>query len=106
MTIKMTLAAAALALSAPAFAAETDLGTSVVYGDLDLASAKGAAQLERRVKRAATQACGVIPVINLNARETAMACHSGFIAEAHAKLEPAFAAIAAAKARGTTLAAR
>lgn len=105
MTIKMTLAAAALALSAPAFAAESDLGTAIVYSDLDLASAKGAAQLERRVQRAANQACGVIPVINLNAREHTKTCHSGFVAEAHAKLQPAFAA-AANERRGTMLAAR
>lgn len=105
MTIKMTLAAAALALSAPAYAADNDLGTSVVYGDLDLASAKGSAKLERRVRLAAAQACGLIPVINLNAREHAMACHSDFIAEANSKLQPAFAA-AADKRRGTTLAAR
>lgn len=92
MIIKTTLAAAALALSAPAFAAETDLGTAVVFGDLDLGSAEGAAQLERRIRRAAAQTCGYRGITSLDEQADINACRKEFVSEANSKLQLAYAA--------------
>ncbi|WP_164549739.1 UrcA family protein [Altericroceibacterium xinjiangense] len=58
-------AAAALALAAPAFAAQpAGNSVEVQYRDLDLSSPQGMAELDRRLDKAARQVC------NLNATKT------------------------------------
>lgn len=46
-----------LALSAPALARDEPVSVAVSYADLDLGTAAGVAQLDRRVRRAAAAIC-------------------------------------------------
>jgi UrcA family protein len=101
MNIKMSIAAAALALSAPAFAAENTPTATVKYGDINLASDTGVAQLSRRVQRAAVQLCGVVPARDMAERKSVSECQSDVIADASTKLQPV---LAAAGQGGTELA--
>jgi UrcA family protein len=94
MNCKSTIAAAALALSAPAFAAHgiDDAAATVKYGDLDLASPRGIAHLERRVHRAAEQVCGYVPSRGLREQASVADCQEDFEARAGAQLQPVLAA--------------
>lgn len=92
MNIKMSIAAIALALSAPAFAAGNDGAATVKYGDLNLASASGMAQLGRRVHNAAEQVCGYLPSRGLSERQRVSDCQDEVVADANAKLEPVLSA--------------
>jgi len=93
MNIKSTIAAAALALSAPAFAAYDVTGTvNVQYGDLDLTSDAGMAHLQRRMHRAAEQICGYVPPRGVTEQQKTAECQGDVIAQANANLEPALAA--------------
>ena len=57
------LAAALLGIVATAAAAEAPASVNVKYSDLDLSTAAGQAQLERRIDKAARSVCGVDDVI-------------------------------------------
>lgn len=58
ITIKLAIAASALALATTASAAETEQRTGrVVYADLDLSTAEGVAELDRRIASAAREVC-------------------------------------------------
>ncbi|OYX65582.1 MAG: hypothetical protein B7Y88_07980 [Sphingomonadales bacterium 32-64-17] len=58
ITIKLAIAASALALAPTVSAAEGDQrSTRVAYADLDLASAEGMAELDRRIDTAAREVC-------------------------------------------------
>lgn len=92
MNIKLSIAAVALAISAPAFAADDAIDTArVVYGDLDLASDSGIAKLEGRLRSAARQVCGV-PGRDLDEKQRIAACQDNAIAKANAELQPVLAA--------------
>lgn len=57
---KIALAAAALSMATVGYAAETEQRTTgVSYTDLDLTTAEGTAELDRRIDRAAQQVCGL-----------------------------------------------
>jgi UrcA family protein len=59
MTKTFFAAAALLALASPAWADQTP-GKTVSYGDLDLSTAAGQAELSGRVQSAVREACGPI----------------------------------------------
>lgn len=93
MNIKLTVAAVAMALSAPAFAANDSVDTAVVqYSDLDLSSARGVDRLQRRINQAAKQVCGEVPARELALRQEVIACQTNAIAKASAQLRPILAA--------------
>lgn len=93
MSIKLAVAtAAAMALSAPAFAAyEISDTAKVEYKDLDLTTESGVAQLDRRVRRAAEQVCGYMPPRGLTEQLHVSECQSEIVALANAELQPALA---------------
>ncbi|WP_137680498.1 UrcA family protein [Aurantiacibacter suaedae] len=58
ITIKLAIAASALALAPTVSAAEGEQrSTRVSYADLDLATAEGVAELDRRIDSAAREVC-------------------------------------------------
>ena len=58
ITIKLAIAASALALAPTVSAAEGDQrSTRVAYADLDLSTAEGVAELDRRIDTAAREVC-------------------------------------------------
>ena len=86
------LAAAALtvgtlALSTPVRAEPADYQVSVRIGDLDLSTARGAATLDRRVRAAARQICGWVPVSNLNMQRQVSDCQESVVAGARQEIE-------------------
>ena len=86
------LAAAALtvgtlALSTPVKAAPAEDQISVRIGDLDLSSARGAATLDRRVRAAARQICGWVPVSDLNMQAQVSECQDSVVASARQEIE-------------------
>ena len=93
MNIKLIVAAAAVALSAPAFAASEPVDTAIVeYGDLNLSSARGVATLQRRINHAAKQVCGEVPSREIALRQEVIDCQAGVIANAAAQLQPVLSA--------------
>ena len=83
----MALTAGTLALSTPVKAAEADYQVSVRIGDLDLSSASGAATLDRRVRAAARQICGWVPVADLNMQRQVSDCQESVVAGARQEIE-------------------
>ena len=58
ITIKLAIAASALALAPTVSAAEAEQRSSgVVYADLDLSTSEGVAELDRRIENAAREVC-------------------------------------------------
>ena len=57
-TLALAVAGATL-IAAPVMAEEQRRTVGVDYGDLDLSTAEGAAELDRRIDRAAREACGL-----------------------------------------------
>lgn len=94
MNFKLTIAAAALALAAPALAAPMDLSEAVKvkYGDLDLSTDAGVAQLGRRLDHAAEQICGHVPPRGIGEQQRTAACQDNVVARANAVLAPVLAA--------------
>lgn len=90
-SLGMTLAIAAAPASA---AAEVQFAREVRYGDLNLATAAGVAQLRRRIAKAARKACGRADGRDLTASQAAAACRRAAISAAAPKVE-----LAAANAR-------
>jgi UrcA family protein len=91
MNIKLGITATALALAAPAFAADKAATAKVAYGDLDLSSDSGIDRLERRLHRAARQVCGV-GSLDLGESQRITACRNQAIAQANEELQPILAA--------------
>ncbi len=84
---------ATLALATPLKAAPIGEDTvRVKIGDLDLATARGTATLDRRVRAAAREICGTVPVINLNLQRQIADCQDAVVANARAEVELAVAA--------------
>lgn len=98
-----TLAAAALlAIGAPAFAGDTS--TVVRFGDLNLASAKGARVLAQRIHEAADSFCGPSVVhLDLMAEQNRRACVADAEATAKRQLQ---AQIALLQKTGSAVAGR
>lgn len=83
----MAFTAGTLALSTPVRAAPAEEQVSVWIGDLDLSSAHGAATFDRRVRSAARQICGSVPVLDLNMREQVSDCQDSVVASARQEIE-------------------
>lgn len=66
--IGAALAAGLVALSAPAAARDA----RVSYGDLDLATAAGRAELDKRIDRAAAEACAAEPLTGSRIRKSSL----------------------------------
>jgi len=83
---------AALALGAPASAQMMEKASHEVrYGDLDLASDAGVAQLHRRIKFAARSVCGQADIRDISGSQAAAACRRAALAEAGPRIELAIA---------------
>ena len=82
-----TLAIAAL----PASAANEKFASEVRYGDLNLATDAGVAQLQRRIGNAARKGCGYADGRDLKASQAAAACRKAAVSEAAPKIELAVA---------------
>jgi UrcA family protein len=80
------LTVATLALATPLHAAPADDEVvTVMIGDLDLASADGAARFDRRVRAAARSICGTMPA-DLNMQKQVADCQEEVIAGARTEL--------------------
>jgi UrcA family protein len=80
------LTVATLALATPLHAAPADEEVvTVTIGDLDLASADGAARFDRRVRAAARSICGTMPA-DLNMQKQVADCQDEVIADARTEL--------------------
>jgi len=94
-----------LALATPLRAAPIGEATvEVKIGDLDLATASGAATLDRRIRAAARTICGSMPPRSLDMQRQVALCQDEVVAGARAEVETALAA--ARPAQGPALAAR
>jgi UrcA family protein len=81
-------AAAVLAFGAPASAAEpTRTAVEVRYGDLNLATEKGATTLLRRIDRAAREACGLDPWQRGFVRAGQRACYAEAVGKAVGRVD-------------------
>jgi UrcA family protein len=102
-TTRSALAAAALlAIGVPAFAA--DASTVVRFGDLNLASAKGARVLAQRIHEAADSVCGPsLAHLDLAAENNRRVCVANTEAAAHRQLQ---AQIALLQKTGSAIASR
>lgn len=79
---------AALVLAAPASAGTTEkVNREVRYGDLNLTTEAGVAQLQRRIKYAARQVCGHADGRDLEASQAVAACRKAALADAASKIE-------------------
>lgn len=93
-TILIALAAAvatAGTVAFPAYAQDVTSSTQVRYGDLDLTSADGAAQLKSRVKWAADLVCGTNGQISPSEYSAARKCVKTAIAKAQPQVQLALA---------------
>ncbi|QAY78456.1 UrcA family protein [Sphingosinicella sp. BN140058] len=80
---KSLLASAALALSVAGLTAPADArpnSVTIRVSDLDLATWKDNAQLDRRLKNAANAICGRVPVLPLRDKLNAQNCHDEVLA--------------------------
>lgn len=80
---KSLLASAALALfvvGLPAPANARPNSVTIQVSDLDLATAKDNAHLDRRLKNAAKAICGRVPVLPLRDKVNAQSCHDDVLA--------------------------
>ena len=75
----LALTAGTLALSTPVHAAPAEEQVAVKTGDLDLSSAEGVARLDRRVRAAAREICGVVPVTDLNMQRQVADCQQAVL---------------------------
>ena len=75
----LALTAGTLALSTPVHAAPLEEQVAVKTGDLDLSSARDVATLDRRVRAAAREICGVVPVIDLNMQRQVADCQQAVL---------------------------
>lgn len=93
MKTLVTLAAAAVAFSAiPCQAQSPADGTVLVpYGDLNLASASGAAALERRIKAAANRICGTEQAPGLAETLSVQGCRDDVFESARPQISKALA---------------
>ncbi|WP_167737547.1 UrcA family protein [Sphingomonas parva] len=87
------------AFAGPALAEEKS--ATVRIGDLDLSTTAGNAQLERRLRGAATEICGQIAIVPLQFRTMAQACHEEVMASSREQV-----ALAAARAQSKVRLAR
>jgi UrcA family protein len=88
----LALTAGTLALSTPLHAAPADEQVRVRTGDLDLSDSGDAARLERRLRAAARQICGWVPVADLNMQKQVAGCQDEAIANARDEAALAMAA--------------
>lgn len=87
------IASTAMISPTVAEAAEAVTLTSIVEtADLDLSSASGQRELDRRIAGAARDVCGEASNVDLEGRNAVRACRDATIAEASAKREQLFAA--------------
>ena len=87
------LAAGMVAISTPVFAAETDNESALIQiSDLDLNAPQGMKALERRVRLAAKEVCGVAPGLDLRMRAAVSDCHAQVRASAMSQAELAMGA--------------
>lgn len=83
---------AAVVLAAPASAGTMEkFNSEVHYGDLNLTTEAGVAQLQRRIKYAARQICGYADARDLKASQAAASCRKAALADAAPKIELAVA---------------
>ena len=75
----LALTAGTLALSTPVHAAPIEEQVEVKTSDLDLSSAKGVARLDRRVRAAAREICGTVPVTDLNMQRQVAGCQQAVL---------------------------
>lgn len=75
MTFKTALVAAAVSLAAIAVPAHAAPTRKVSYADLDLSTARGQAELQRRVSKAARQVCQYFADGTLMPAETHEQCY-------------------------------
>ena len=89
----VTLAAAVAALAAMPCQAQSpaDGAVLVPYGDLNLASASGAATLERRIKAAANRICGVEQAPGLAETLSVQGCRADVFDSARPQISKALA---------------
>jgi UrcA family protein len=94
--LTLSLAAAALALtSAPAFA-QSDAASQrlvVSYADLDLSTRQGVRTLDRRLRAAASTACGPTSDFDPEGKNDARHCRAETLAEARAQRDSAIAGL-------------
>lgn len=88
--IALSLGFAVAASPALAGGAEK-VSAEVRYGDLNLASAQGAATLQRRIKLAAEKVCGRPDARDIKASQAAAACRADAMAAARPGVELAIA---------------
>ena len=82
------LTVATLALATPLRAQSVEQEeVAVRIGDLDLTSKSGVERFDRRVRAAARQICGPVPVADLNIQRQVAECHDEVIASARTGLE-------------------
>jgi len=87
------LALVAAATPSPAFALEPVTATSIVRtADLDLSSANGERELDRRIVQAAREVCGEASNVDLEGRNAVRQCRDETIAVAAAQREQLLAA--------------
>lgn len=85
MIKSLVIAAAALA-AVPALAQEVPASVAVGYGDLNLASAEGAAMLKSRVKGAARRICGVEQAPGLAESTAVRSCRTSVLSSAQPQM--------------------
>lgn len=96
---KITTAALALALLAPAAAMAETMSVPVRYGDLDLSTPQGQRSLERRIAAASRMICGSVDrERDLGRRSSILKC----LAEVRQSAEPAKLAAIAQKNRAVS----
>lgn len=89
----LALAAGTVAISTPVFAADADQSSALIQiGDLDLTAPEGMQSLERRVRKAANDVCGTVPVRDLRMRSLVAECHAQVRASAMSQAELAMGA--------------
>lgn len=90
-TVLLASMGAAAALAAPASAESLKFNSEVRYGDLNLTTDKGVAQLHQRIKAAARQACGYADGRDIRATQAVSACRQAALAQAAPKIDLAIA---------------
>ena len=99
MLASVTMAAAALA-AAPAAAQEANAAeTLVVYGDLNIGHSAGRAALDRRIRAAARQVCGIGQAPGLAESIPLGKCRAAAIEAASAQVEQ----VLASRGSGSTI---
>ena len=89
----LALIASAAATTPTAAAAEAVTLTSIVEtADLDLSSADGQRELDRRIVQAAREVCGEASNVDVEGRNAVRACRDAAVADASARREQLFAA--------------